>query len=161
MFPIFDSSGRIVAFSGRIFQDDENGAKYINSPETPLFSKSKILYGYDKAKFSMRKLNFSIVVEGQMDLLMSHQAGFTNTVALSGTALTADHISLLKRMSENVVLAFDSDIAGIASSGKSAISALASGMDVKVAHLTQGEDPADVIKRDKEEWRKAIKTQSI
>lgn len=157
MFPIFDSSGRIVAFSGRIFQDDENGAKYINSPETPLFSKSKILYGYDKAKFSMRKLNFSIVVEGQMDLLMSHQAGFTNTVALSGTALTADHISLLKRMSENVVLAFDSDIAGIASSGKSAISALASGMDVKVAHLTQGEDPADVIKRDKEEWRKAIK----
>jgi DNA primase len=157
MFPIFDTSGRVVAFSGRIFKDDEKSAKYINSPETVLFSKSKILYGYDKAKFSMRKLNFSIVVEGQMDLLMSHQAGFTNTVALSGTALTPEHINLLKRLSGNVVLAFDSDSAGVASSGKSAVSALASGMDVKVAHLKEGEDPADVIKKDKEEWRKAIK----
>lgn len=157
MFPIFDNSGRVVAFSGRIFKDDEKSAKYINSPETILFSKSKILYGYDRAKFSIRKLNFSIVVEGQMDLLMSHQAGFTNTVALSGTALTTDHIGLLKRLSSNVVLAFDSDNAGVASSGKSAVSALASGMDVKVAHLNQGEDPADVINKDKEEWKGAIR----
>jgi DNA primase len=157
MFPIFDNSGRVVAFSGRIFKDDEKSAKYINSPETLLFSKSKILYGYDRAKFSIRKLNFSIVVEGQMDLLMSHQAGFTNTIALSGTALTPEHIGLLKRLSGNVVLAFDSDKAGVASSGKSAVSALASGMDVKVAHLKEGEDPADVIKKDKEGWREAIK----
>jgi DNA primase len=164
MFPIFDNSGRVVAFSGRIFKDDEKSAKYINSPETVLFSKSKILYGYDRAKFSIRKLNFSIVVEGQMDLLMSHQAGFTNTVALSGTALTGDHIGLLKRLSENIVLAFDSDKAGVASSGKSAVMGLQSGMDVKVTHLKDGEDPADVIKKDlsadkagKEEWKGAIR----
>jgi len=157
MFPIFDNSGRVVAFSGRIFKDDEKSAKYINSPETILFSKSKILYGYDRAKFSIRKLNFSIVVEGQMDLLMSHQAGFTNTVALSGTALTLEHIGLLKRLSGNVVLAFDSDKAGVASSGKSAIVGLQNEMDVKVAHLKDGEDPADVIKKDKEEWKNAIR----
>jgi DNA primase len=157
MFPIFDNSGRVIAFSGRIFKDDEKSAKYINSPETILFSKSKILYGLDKAKFTIRKLNFSIVVEGQMDLLMSHQAGFINTVALSGTALSREHIELLKRLSSNIVFAFDSDKAGIASSGRSAISGLESGMDVKVAHLNRGEDPADVIKKDKKEWKKAIR----
>ena len=157
MFPIFDNSGRVVAFSGRIVKDDGKNAKYLNSPETQLFSKSKILYGYDRAKFSIRKLDFSIVVEGQMDLLASHQAGFTNTVALSGTALTAEHISLLKRMSNNVVLAFDSDNAGIASSGKSAKEALAKGMDVKVTHLKEGSDPADVLQKGKEEWKKAIR----
>lgn len=157
MFPIFDSSGRIIAFSGRIFKEDDKSAKYINSPETELFSKSKILYGYNRAKFSIRKLNFSIVVEGQMDLLASHQAGFTNTTALSGTTLTQEQISLLNRMSNNIVLAFDSDNAGIASSGKSAVMALASGMDVKVVYLEQGDDPADVLKKDKEKWKKAVR----
>ncbi|MBL7045325.1 MAG: DNA primase, partial [Parcubacteria group bacterium] len=161
MFPIFDNSGRVVAFSGRIFKDDGKSAKYMNSPETVLFSKSKILYGYDRAKFSIRKHNFSIVVEGQMDLLMSHQAGFTNTVALSGTALTLEHIELLKRLSTNIVLAFDSDNAGVASSGKSAIIGLENNMDVKVAHLKDGNDPADVINNPsadgKQEWKDAIK----
>lgn len=157
MFPIFDNSGRIIAFSGRIFEGDEKDAKYINSPETALFSKSKILYGYDRAKFSIRKLNFSIVVEGQMDLLMSHQSGFTNTVALSGTALTLEHIGILKRLSSNIIFAFDSDPAGIASSGKSAIQVLSYGMDVKVTSLKQGEDPADVLNKSKEEWKRTIK----
>lgn len=157
MFPIFDNSGRVIAFSGRIFEGDEKDAKYINSPETALFSKSKILYGYDRAKFSIRKLNFSIVVEGQMDLLMSHQSGFTNTVALSGTALTLEHIGILKRLSSNIIFAFDSDPAGIASSGKSAIQVLSYGMDVKVASLKQGDDPADVLNKSKEEWKRTIK----
>lgn len=159
MFPISDNSGRTIAFSGRIFSSDDNDkeAKYINSPETPLFSKSKILYGLDRAKFSIRKLNFSIIVEGQMDLLASHKAGFTNTVALSGTALTGEQAGLLKRLSGNVVLAFDSDSAGVASSGKSAMLMLSLGMDVKVARLKQGDDPSDVLKRDKNEWKRAIK----
>lgn len=157
MFPIFDNSGRTVAFSGRIFEGGEDEAKYINSPETELFSKSKILYGLDKAKFSIRKLNFSIIVEGQMDLLLSHKAGFTNTVAVSGTALTGEQIGLLKRLSNNVVMAFDSDSAGIASAGKGVMLALSNGMDVKVAHLKEGEDPADVLKESSEEWKKIIK----
>ncbi|KKP98393.1 MAG: primase protein [Candidatus Nomurabacteria bacterium GW2011_GWA1_36_15] len=82
MFPISDSSGRIIAFSGRIFEDDGKSAKYLNSPDTPIFSKSAVLYGLDKAKESIRKNNFSILVEGQMDLILSHQAGFRNTVAI-------------------------------------------------------------------------------
>lgn len=167
MFPIFDSSGRVVAFSGRIFpagggsasggEGKTTSAKYINSPETELFHKSKILYGFDKAKKTMRKVNFSIVVEGQMDLLMSHQSGFTNTVALSGTALSQDHLIQLSRLSKNIVMAFDADNAGIQSSGKSATMALSMGMDVKVATLPKGTDPADLVKKDKEEWRKAIR----
>src|SRR3990167_4585111 len=132
MFPILDGSGRIIAFSGRIFKEDGKNAKYINSPETPLFSKSKILYGYDKAKFAIRKLNFSIIVEGQMDLLASHYVGFANTVAASGTALSVEQLNLLRRLSNNIVMAFDSDSAGLASSGKSAMLALSLGMDVKV-----------------------------
>lgn len=165
MFPISDSSGRAVGFSGRIFSaqvestssEDVVGAKYINSPETPLFSKSKILYGYDKAKDGIRKLGFTILVEGQMDLLMSHQAGFKNTVALSGTALTEEHVSILTRLSPKLLLALDSDEAGMKASGKSAALTLSRGMDVKVARIPLGTDPADLIKLDPENWKKAIK----
>ena len=162
MFPISDSSGRIVAFSGRIFEkvisgDKKDIPKYVNSPETELFHKSKILYGFDKAKKSMRKVNFSIAVEGQMDLLMSHQSGFTNTVALSGTALTKDHLLQLSRLSNNIVMAFDADSAGIKSSGKGAALALSMGMDVKVAALPKGTDPADLVKKGKDDWRKVIR----
>src|SRR3989338_9816751 len=98
IFPISDSSGRVIAFSGRIFIDDEKSAKYLNSPDTPIFSKSMVLYGLDKGKASIRKNNFSILVEGQMDLVLSHQAGYKNTVATSGTALSDSTIS-----KENVV----------------------------------------------------------
>ncbi len=167
MFPIADPSGRIIAFSGRIFDGpstalgtgskDIEPAKYINSPETPLFSKSKTLYGYDKAKDGIRKLGFTVLVEGQMDLLMSHQAGFKNTVALSGTALTDEHVSLLNRLSSKLVLGLDSDEAGMKASGKSAALTLSKGMDVKVARIPSGSDPADIIKVDPEIWKKAIK----
>ena len=99
MFPISDSSGRVIAFSGRIFisETDTNKpkveeAKYLNSPDTPLFNKSNVLFGIDKAKTEIRKRGYTIVVEGQMDLILSHQAGFINTVAVSGTAL-ADNVT--------------------------------------------------------------------
>ncbi|OGG63730.1 DNA primase [Candidatus Kaiserbacteria bacterium RIFCSPHIGHO2_02_FULL_50_9] len=166
MFPIAETGGRIIAFSGRLFgerpqtaqpRETAEEAKYVNSPETPLFSKSKILYAFDKAKTSIRKNNFSIVVEGQMDLLMSHQSGYTNTVALSGTALTKEQLILLNRLSQNVVFAFDADRAGILSSGRSAELALSLGMNVKVAGLPKGSDPADLILRSAEEWRRAIR----
>ncbi len=157
MFPLWDPSGRVVAFSGRIFPDDGESAKYLNSPETELFSKSRILYGYDKAKQSIRKHNFSILVEGQMDVVMSHQAGYTNTIAVSGTALTLDHLSLIQRLSNNVVMAFDADRAGIQSAGKSAMLALQKGMDVKVASLPMGVDPADCIKESADTWKQAVR----
>ena len=129
MFPIADSSGRIIAFSGRIFVDDGKSAKYLNSPETPIFSKSAVLYGLDKAKESIRKNNFSILVEGQMDLVLSHQAGYKNTVATSGTALSDSTVSkenvisnlgLIRRLSSNIVLAFDADKAGFNAANRAA-----------------------------------------
>lgn len=165
MFPITDSVGRVVAFSGRIFladgavaKDGAEQAKYINSPETALYHKSKILYGYDRARQAIRKTDFAILVEGQMDLIMSHQAGYTNTVALSGTALTHEHITLLGRMSKNLVIALDADAAGIASAGKSAKAALRADFDVKIAALPEGADPADMLADgDVSQWKAAIK----
>lgn len=165
MFPIMDPSGRVVAFSGRIYEPalrpkEEPGGKYINSPETTLFSKSKILYGYDKAKEGIRKWTFAILVEGQMDLLMSHQAGFKNTIALSGTALTGEQLTLISRFTQKLVLALDADPAGIAASGKSASLALSRGFDVKAAKLKEGKDPADLVKTDPELWRKSVREAS-
>lgn len=168
MFPISDSAGRVVAFSGRIFelspstgsgQNASHSAKYINSPETPLYNKSRILYGYDRARQSIRRNDFAILVEGQMDLLASHQAGYPNTVAISGTALTPEHVVLISRMSKNLVLALDADEAGLASAAKSARSALIANFDVKVARLLKGSDPADVVKNGgSKEWKKTIRS---
>lgn len=167
MFPINDSSGRVIAFSGRIFIDDGKSAKYLNSPDTPIFNKSSVLYGLDKAKDSIRKNNFSILVEGQMDLVLSHQAGFRNTIATSGTALSdstmdrenvISNLGLVRRLSPNIVLAFDSDKAGFNASGRAGKIALSLGMDVKVAALPKGVDPADLIsQKGAESWKTAVR----
>ncbi|MEX2052593.1 MAG: DNA primase [Candidatus Paceibacterota bacterium] len=167
MFPIMDTSGRVIAFSGRIFEDDGKSAKYLNSPETPIFSKHAVLYGMDKAKESIRKNNFSILVEGQMDLVLSHQAGFKNTVATSGTALSestinkenaVSNLGLLRRLSGNIVLAFDADKAGINATLRAGKIALSLGMDVKVADLPEETDPADLIQKEGGgAWKEAIR----
>ncbi len=160
MFPIGDPAGRVVGFSGRSFGEKASpeAPKYLNSPETPLFHKSRILYGFDKAKQSIRKHNFAILVEGQMDLLASHEAGWGNTVAVSGTAFTPEHVTLVMRMTENLVLALDGDQAGIKAAGKAARAALQGGMNVKVAQLPTGSDPAELILKDGvEAWRAAIR----
>lgn len=169
MFPIADNAGRIVAFSARHFhgehplkpeiRSEEATAKYINSPETLLYNKSRILYGYDRARQAVRRNDFAILVEGQMDLLASHQSGYPNTVAISGTALTVEHVTLLSRMSKNLVLALDSDEAGLASVARSAKIALQKGFDVKVAEMPENSDPADIISQDtgEKEWKKIIR----
>lgn len=160
MFPIADSAGRIVGFSGRIFGADASpdAPKYLNSPETPLFHKSKILYGFDKAKQAMRKNMCAVLVEGQMDLLASHQAGWTNTVAVSGTAFTAEHGALIRRMTDNLVIALDPDEAGFKAAARAARAALQGNLNVKVAHLPPELDPADLIQKEgKEAWSKAIR----
>lgn len=147
LFPIADSAGRIVGFSGRIFGENasQDAPKYLNSPETPLFHKSRILYGLDKAKLSMRKHNCAVLVEGQIDLLASHQAGWSNTVAVSGTAFTHEHATLIRRFTDNLVIALDADEAGIKAAGRAARAALQAGLNVKVARLPNGLDPADLI----------------
>jgi DNA primase len=159
MFPINDSAGRVVAFSGRTFGPDASpeAPKYLNSPETPLYHKSKILYGFDRAKLAMRTLNCAVLVEGQMDLLASQQAGWANTVAVSGTAFTTEHATLIKRMTDNIVLALDADEAGIKAAARAARAALISGLNVKVAQITDGKDPADLIKEQGAKvWRDTI-----
>jgi DNA primase len=162
MFPIADASGRIVAFTGRTLDEEANPPKYLNSPETALYQKSKILYGLDKAKADVRKRDYSILVEGQMDCICSHQAGFTNTVAVSGTALSENQdegsgLMLVSRLSKNVIIAFDSDDAGVKATDRAVRIALSLGMDVKIAHIQGGKDPADIIKADKNAWGHIVK----
>jgi DNA primase len=166
MFPICDSSGRVIAFSGRILVDDGKSAKYLNSPDTILFSKSTVLYGIDKAKQDIRIKNYSILVEGQMDLVLSHQSGICNTVAVSGTALAdtlvskeniINNLGIVKRLSNNIILSFDSDNAGRKATMRSAIIALGLGMDVKIADLPEGKDPADLVLSDPDSWRNVLR----
>lgn len=154
MFPVNSSSGQTVGFSGRIFGEDS--AKYINTPQTILYDKSKILYGFDKAKNEIRKKNQCILVEGQMDVIMSHQAGIANTVASSGTSLTKDHLNIVKRLTDNIVMAFDKDEAGVRAAGKGIDMALADGFDVKVAVVPLGKDPADAIKKNPDDWKNVL-----
>jgi len=146
VFPIMDNSGRVIAFSGRTLKKDSETPKYVNSPETELFEKSSVLFGYDKARDGIRKLDFSLIVEGQFDVVLAHQAGYTNTVAVSGTALTSHHVALLERLSSRVVLALDADRAGLAAMQRAASIMLPRGMDVKVAGLAEGRDPADIVR---------------
>lgn len=156
MFPIFDTVGRVIAFSGRILVPEENAPKYLNSPETVLFNKSETLYGLHEAKIAIRKKGYSILVEGQMDLLMCHQAGFDNTIATSGTAFTAEHAKRLKSLSPKIIMIFDGDSAGFKAAGRSAELALSLGMDVKFGALPEGVDPADLIAKDKKAWRDVV-----
>lgn len=156
IFPLFDSGGRVVGFSGRIFVDDGKSPKYLNSPETQFFSKSEFLYGLNKAKVAIRKQNYALVVEGQIDLIMAHQAGHVNAVATSGTAFSDRHIKRLKNLSSRIMFAFDGDSAGFLATERSAHLALSLGMEVKVAPLPKGEDPASLILKDPKIWRQTL-----
>lgn len=158
MFPIFDSNGKVVAFTGRVFNSkQDNAPKYVNSPETALFSKSHILYGLNFAKQTIRKNNFVILAEGQMDVIMSHQIGYSNTVASSGTAFTQDQLQLISKQTHNLLLAFDSDSAGLNTTSKVWEMAIAQGLDVKIAYYEGAKDPADTIKENPDEWKRIIK----
>lgn len=172
MFPISDSSGRVIAFSGRshilspeLKKDGFEEAKYLNSPDTILFNKSNVLFGIDKAKLDIRKRGYAVIVEGQMDLLLAHQSGSTNTVAVSGTALSSsvndaensiNNLGLIRRLSPNIIFAYDGDTAGIRAAGRSAFIALSLDMQVKIAVLPEGKDPADVISTNLNEWKQIL-----
>ncbi len=164
MFPIADLSGHIIAFSGRYFEkvhgskEEDEPAKYVNSPETDLFKKSKTLYGLDRAKGFIRKADCILLVEGQFDVVLSHQSGLPFAVAVSGTALTGEHLSLLARFSKRLVLALDGDAAGMRAGLKSTAMAYAAGFDVKIPSFTHGKDPADMAKENPELLRTAVRT---
>lgn len=166
MFPLFNSFGKVIGFSGRILPELDNGevAKYINSPETPIFQKSRLLYGLNFAKEGIRSRGFSLLVEGQMDVIMSHQDGMTNTVGSSGTALTEDQLSVLRRHSSKLVLNFDNDEAGKQAMERSIDLAAAKDLDVLVLDLSKAvsgeasglKDPADLVRYFPGELEKAV-----
>ncbi|MEK7612687.1 MAG: DNA primase [Patescibacteria group bacterium] len=164
IFPMFDMAGQVIAVSGRFFEKvpgtrtEGEPAKYVNSPETPLFKKSRVLYGLDRARNSIRKADCILLVEGQFDLILCHQSGLPFAVALSGTALTPEHLSLLGRLSKRLVLSLDADEAGVRAGLKSALMALSNGFDVKVPPLPQGKDPADLAKENPELLKAAVRT---
>ncbi len=146
MFPICDEQGRVVGFSGRVLSGDEKTAKYVNSPETPIFTKSKIFFGLDKSKRALLDAGFAVVCEGQLDLIACFMAGLQNVVAPQGTAFTADHARILKRYVDEVVLCFDSDEAGQNAAVRSLDHLLASGLAVRVAVVPAPHDPDSFIK---------------
>jgi DNA primase len=152
MFPLHSHFGKVIGFTGRQMPGDENTetGKYVNSPETALFQKSKLLYGFWKTKNAVRDASQAILVEGQMDFLMTYQDGVKNVVATSGTALTADHVQLVRRLAENLVLSFDNDNAGRAAAERTIDLAQASDLNTKVivfdAAAGTAKDPADLAK---------------
>jgi DNA primase len=141
MFPIESMSGRVLGFGGRILTNDKKAAKYLNSPESDIYHKSKVLYGIFQAKQSIAKLNNCYLVEGYTDVIQFHQAGIENVVASSGTALTPDQIRLVNRLTKNITVLFDGDAAGLRASIRGIDLILEEGMNVRVCAFPDGEDP--------------------
>jgi DNA primase len=158
IFPIFSPNGRVVAFAGRVLDPNDKGAKYINSPESLIYIKGRILYGLSFAKDEIRRIDKAILVEGYMDLISLYQAGIRNVVAVSGTALTDEQVQLLSRYTKNVVLLFDADTAGIKASMRSIEILLKKDFEIKIVSLPSGEDPDSFVnKYGKEDFEEMIR----
>jgi DNA primase len=168
IFPISDINSQVVGFAGRVAPGgDEKSAKYINTPQSLIYDKSRLLYGLDKGKLDIKTKNFCVIVEGNTDVIMSHQAGAKNTVASSGTALTVDHLKIIKRYTDNIVLAFDLDAAGDSATKRTIDLAIIEGFNVRIISTPEDKskakiDPADIIKKDPHRWLDIIaKAQGI
>ncbi len=158
MFPIHNHLGKVVGFTGRILPKLDTGTsgKYVNSPETPIFNKSKLLYGFWKAKNNIRETGNVFLVEGQTDMLLSWQAGVKYAVASSGTALTQDHLRMLRRLTERIVVSFDTDEAGLAAGERAIELAEANDFEVKVATFAPAKDPAEAAQADPQKFLAAV-----
>lgn len=157
IFPIFSPNGRVIAFGGRILENQENAAKYLNSPESQIYSKRRSLYGLFHSKDDIRKLDRAILVEGYMDLVSLFQAGVKNVVASSGTSLTEEQVQLLSRFTKNIIILFDADPAGQKASLRSIEILLKQNFEVKVISLPKGEDPDSfIIKYGKEKFEEEV-----
>src|SRR6476469_6602560 len=146
MFPIRNDVGEVIAFSGRLLKDEEGAAKYLNSPETPLFRKGNVLFGLHKTKRDLIDAQCAIVCEGQLDLISLFEAGIKNVVAPQGTAFTESQARVLKRFVNEVVLCFDADAAGKKAAERSLDALLQNDLIVRVAEIPAGEDPDSLIR---------------
>jgi DNA primase len=158
MFPILNIHGQVVGFTGRLLKEKENAGKYINSPETPVYNKSREIYGLYQAKNNIRKENRCILMEGNMDVVAAHQVGSMQAVASSGTAFTQDQFTILKRFCENLTFAFDTDAAGTAATKRALEIALNLGFNVKIVEMRGAKDPDELIKKGIGLWQKAVDT---
>lgn len=165
LFPLPDAHGSVIGLAGRVFEGGDTSAsakasadrpKYLNTRETLLYKKSAVLYGLDQAKDAIRKDNLAVLVEGYTDVIASHQAAQTNVVATAGTALTEDHLALLRRFTDRLAFAFDADAAGETATRRAIDLALSAGFTLSVVSLPAGEDPAELAVRDASAWRQAI-----
>jgi DNA primase len=157
IFPLMDHRGEYVGFAGRILPwAKQDMAKYINSPETLVYHKSKLLYGLNITKADIRSKKYAIVVEGELDMISSFTAGIRNVVAIKGSVLTEDHIRLIGRFCQQIVMCLDSDFAGDEAAKRGAIMAINLGFDVKVAHLEKYKDPDEAARNDTEGYIKTI-----
>lgn len=155
MFPIHDQQGNAVGFGGRIIGDGE--PKYLNSPDTPVYNKSFVLYGLSLAKDAIKTEDLAIFVEGYMDVIAAHQAGTRNVVATSGTALTAPQLKLIKRYTKNIAFAFDSDSAGLEATKRAIELAREAGLNIRIIQIPDAKDPDECIQKSPEAWKSAIK----
>lgn len=156
MIPLSDPQGQIIGFTGRLLADKEGVAKYVNSKQTILYNKSRHVFGYFQAKEAIRKEGFALVVEGNPDVLACHQAGYKQTVAAGGTALTVDHLKIIGRLTRDVRLAFDGDAAGTAATERSLLSAQQAKVNLSIISLPEGCDPDDLIKKNPRLWDKIV-----
>lgn len=156
IFPIRDEHGRVVGCTGRVLAPDEKQAKYVNTPQTELFDKGRVVYALDLAKTEIRKTGDAIVMEGQMDVIAAHQFGIKNAVATSGTATTDSQIKLLKRYAKRLLFAFDSDSAGVEAVKRAIAIARQHDMDVRIVEVPSGKDPDDAIRADADVFKEAV-----
>ncbi|HAF64252.1 TPA: DNA primase [Candidatus Beckwithbacteria bacterium] len=157
VFALFDHRGRVVGFAGRTLDPDAREAKYVNTPETPLYHKSNVLYGLETTKDEIKKKNQAVVVEGELDMISSYQAGVKNAVAIKGTALTAEQVELLSRFTENLALALDEDAAGDQAARRGIELAEQAGLNVRVIKLKYGKDPDECVQKDARLWPESVK----
>lgn len=157
MFPLEDHRGNVAGFAGRTLDPKQTEAKYVNTPETLVYHKSDLLYGLRQNKEAIKKADFAILVEGELDVLSSYQTGVENVVAIKGSALTPSQVSLLKRFTQNLTLALDRDVAGDQAARRGIEVADQAGMAVRVVKLQGGKDPDEVAQKDAQLWKKLVK----
>src|SRR5665811_638221 len=156
MIPLQDSQGKIIGFTARLLEDDPNAPKYINTPQTVLYDKSRHIYGLHLAKESIRKTKFVVLVEGNLDVIASHQAGVRQVGATAGTALTEPHLKALSRFTGDIRLCFDADKAGVAATERAIPIASRVKVFLSIIDVPSGKDPDDLIRQDPKLWQKAI-----
>src|ERR1700741_523613 len=156
MVPLMDQQGRVIGFTARLLEDIPDAPKYINTPQTLLYDKSRHVYGFSQAKDALRKAGFAVLVEGNLDVIASHQAGVRNVVATAGTALTEPHLKTISRFTSDVRLAFDEDKAGQAATERAIPIASKVGVRLGIITLPSGKDPGQLIKKDPKLWQEDI-----